>query len=147
MIIKTRQWHWCRLSMWAIGLLVLAGCGGHDGRRAIEGTVTLDGEPLAKGTITFRPQPGTSSPTAGATISGGRFSVPGDKSVLAGTFRVEIIATRKTGKKSQDPILGIMVDEVEQYLPARYNQQSELTAEVTDAKRTPLNFALTSEQP
>ena len=59
-----------RLSLWfclltvAPGSALFSGCG-RSGREAIEGTVTLDGKPLEKGYITFRPQSGTASPSAG----------------------------------------------------------------------------------
>ena len=41
--------------------LLLAGCGGEGPfeRAAVEGIVTLDGQPLEAGTIVFEPAPGT----------------------------------------------------------------------------------------
>jgi hypothetical protein len=132
----------CRCSIWAVSLMMLVGCSQASNRAGLGGMVTLDGEPLAEGIITFRPQPGSSGPTAGATISDGRFSVSNDKGVFAGTFRVEITANRKTGRKVKDPVLGMMIDERKQIIPACYNRQSELTAEVNREGPNQFKFVL-----
>lgn len=123
-------------------ILVLAlGCGG-DGRQAVRGTVQVDGVPLTQGYITFIPGENTSSPSAGGPIVDGRFDIPAKGGVLPGTFRVEITAQRKTGKKVTNEA-GALVDQLEQYLPKRYNTSSTLTAEITTNGR-PLEFALES---
>ena len=55
--------------------------------------------------------------------------------------RVELRAKRKTGKRSQFGREG-----TEESLPARYNSQSELTAEVTtDADKNVFAFDLQSD--
>ena len=123
-------------------LLLLAGCDGSGDRRGVEGTVTLDGQPLAEGSITMRPLPGTTSPTAGAKITDGKFTIPKEKGPLVGTFRVEITATRKTGRQIKDPLMGGMVEEVQQVIPSRYNRKSELTAEVTETGQNRMDFEL-----
>ena len=56
---------------WMAALLVtfiicLAGCG----HQTIEGSVTLDGQPLAEGYIAFLPQKDTKGPGAGTKIPG-----------------------------------------------------------------------------
>ena len=124
-------------------LLLLAGC--RDGQRqASEGTVTLDGQPLSEGTITFLPQSGTAGPTAGGTITMGRFSVPAEKGTFSGAFRVEITAQRKTGRRINSDTAAGMVDQREQFLPARYNRESQLTAEVKPGPNQ-FEFKLTSK--
>ena len=130
---------WC---VAGIFLLVLAGCGPGNGRQNLEGTVTLDGEPLAKGSIAFRPTAGTQSPTAGGRIVNGEFSISPEKGLSAGTFRVEITASRKTGRKVMDPVRRIEVDEMEQVIPQRYNRQSELTREITTDGPNQFTFEL-----
>ena len=125
-------------------LVLVVGCNGNDGRQALEGTVTLDGEPLAEGNVSFRPMPGTKSPTAGGRIVDGKFSILPEKGLSAGTFRVEITASRKTGRKVMDPVLRTEVDETEQFIPERYNRQSELTRPIiTDG---PNQFTFELEQ-
>ena len=125
-------------------MLVLAGCGRANDRKALEGTVILDEAPLAEGSIAFRPLPGTSGPTAGGEIAGGRFSISTQGGAFAGTFRVEITAMCKTGKKVKDPMLGVLVDEYEQYVPARYNRESQLTADVQGDGPNQFEFKLNS---
>jgi hypothetical protein len=71
------------------------GCGASDplGRRAVSGTVTLDGTPLADGTISFQPteQGATSS---GAVISAGKYSIDRDRGLPHGKYRVVINAIK-----------------------------------------------------
>ena len=70
--------------------------------------------------------------------------------MLAGTFRVEITATRKTGKQVMNRIAQAMdpaaenalVDPYGQFIPTHYNQQSEPTAEVTEPGPNRTEFAL-----
>ena len=94
----------------------------------------------------FFPQPGTKGPTAGATIVDGEFSIDTRKGPMLGKFHVQITATRLTGRKimAPPPVAGT-VDEIEQYLPARYNTMSGLEADVTDEGPNHFEFALSSE--
>ena len=125
-------------------LTVLTACG--DSRRgAIEGTVTLDGRPLEKGYISFRPQLGTPGPAAGAEILDGKFAIPAEGGTFGGTFRVEITASRKTGQKVMDRFSGQPVDAYAQFIPAKYNSQTELQAEVNPDAPNRFEFAITSD--
>ena len=117
---------------WCLGLLFVAsgaalssGCAKTD-RAAINGTVTLNGTPVEKGSITFRPQPGTASPSAGANITSGKFSIAAEQGLLPGTFRVEITANRLTGEKVTTRFSSQPVQLEEQYIPDKYNTSSEL---------------------
>jgi len=112
-------------------------------RHALEGTVTLDGQPLPDGYISFRPMAGTPGPTAGGRIVDGRFAISRQDGTFAGKFRVEITATRSTGEKFFDEEVGREVEILAQYLPARYNTQSELTAEVRPDGPNAFSFELT----
>jgi hypothetical protein len=125
--------------------LFLLGCDAGNGRIGLEGTVTLDGTPLDEGNIAFRPLPGTKGPTAGGSIKNGKYSVRSDEGLFPGSYRVDITASRKTGKKTKDLLMNMMIDELEQFLPAKYNTKSELTAEVTDRGTNHINFDLHSE--
>jgi len=133
------------LAVSGIGLLILLGCSRATGRQSLEGSVTLEGAPLTEGSIVFHPQAGTKSPTTGGTISQGRFSISPAGGAFAGTFRVEITAVRNIGRKVKDPVSGKLMDELEQYIPARYNRQSELTATVTEQGPNQFEFALKSK--
>jgi hypothetical protein len=128
----------------AFGVLATAGCS--DSRRqSIEGTVTLDAQPLPEGCIKLLPTEGTPGPTAGATIQYGRFTIDAAKGTFVGRFRVEILATRPSGRVSVDPVTGEKVPVRVQYLPARYNAKSELTAEIATGGPNRLEFNLASK--
>jgi hypothetical protein len=126
-------------------MLVLTGCSNAGGRHALQGQVTLDGSPVSDGYITFTPQPGTAGPSAGGPIKEGRYFIAAKDGTFAGTFRVEIRAMRATGSKVKRPPLNEIVDQFEQYLPARYNDQSELTVEVKAEENHRLDFSLQSD--
>jgi len=133
-----------------MGLLIAAlgvylGCGGS--RTTIEGAVTFDGQPVEQGSITFEPASGA-GPSAGGTIQKGRYKIDAAE-VTPGEMIVRISAVRPTGKKIEagppEP-LGTMVDEVRPYIPAAYNEQSTLKAQVKAGKVTQ-DFALKSQPP
>ncbi len=133
-----------RVLCW-FGVVLLAGCGGDgSGRVPLSGTVAVDGQPLERGEIAFVPQSGTAGPTIGTAIERGGFSVSRAEGPTPGTYRVEIRATRPTGRKIPDefrPPPDNLVDEIEQFIPRRYNVDSELTVQV-DSKPEPLTFDL-----
>jgi len=132
---------WCASGLC---LFLLAGCDSESNRSSLEGTVTLNGQPLTEGSIALRPLPGTRGPTAGGKITNGTFAILPEHGTFAGTFRVEITASRKTGTQTKDAVLGIMVDDYERIIPDRYNRQSELTAEVTEDGPNHFEFTLSS---
>ena len=81
-----------------VGALGLSGCGGGDGVKPfdnlvpVSGTVTVEGKPLAQGTVEFIPEAPTGQ-TASGKVSNGSFtmsttvSAPG---VVAGKYKVQI---------------------------------------------------------
>lgn len=110
------------LLLYAVVVTAAAGCSLEAGHPSVEGTVTLDGEPLESGLIRFVPVDGQ-SPTADATITAGRFSAK----VPLGEKRVSISAPKVVGKqKMYDTPDTPTVDTVRELLPARYNAKSEL---------------------
>jgi hypothetical protein len=120
--------------------VMVLGCGGTD-RQSVEGTVTFNGEKVQSGKITFEPIQGTEGPTGGALIKDGTFSIPKERSIYPGTFRVKITATKKTGRKAKD-IDGNVFDEELPYIPNKYNKASTLTRKITDGQNK-LTFDLT----
>lgn len=79
----------------ALGLsLGLAGCSdGGDGlpRVAVTGKVTVEGEPLARGAITFRPE-GSGAESSGA-VEGGAFTIPSADGPTPGKYKVSVTET------------------------------------------------------
>ena len=122
--------------------MILVGCG--DARRQeVAGSVTLDGQPLEAGYIEFRPLPGTSGPTAGAEIVEGYYRVPPHQGTFAGRFAVRILASRPSTPIVRDAETGEPAPGREQYLPARYNEATELEADIQPGGG-PYDFQLTS---
>lgn len=130
-------------------IVLLLGCSAASELKPLEGNVTVDGAPLPNGAITFIPKEATGGPVAGASIVDGRYRISPSDGVLTGEFRVEITAMRNTGKKV--PVIDLatgenkVVDETAQYIPARYNQQSELTAEVSPQGSNQFDFSIKSK--
>jgi hypothetical protein len=120
------------------------GCGDNR-RQGVEGTVTFDGQPIPDGNISFIPQGDARGPTAGAVIKDGRFAIDRARGTFTGTFRVEIVAARATAETVADPVTGERVSLREQYIPAKYNVQSELTAEIAAGGSNQLKYELTSK--
>lgn len=118
---------------------LVSGCGESRSRGAVSGIVTLDDVAIETGSISFIPLEGTNSPTSGAVITLGKYEIPREKGPMAGTFRVEIRAQRKTGNKiaagSPAPP-GTMIDETEEAIPARYNNESTLRVDVTTGRNS-----------
>jgi hypothetical protein len=115
-------------------LIAIAGCGkGGIPRAAVDGQVTLDGVPIANGSIFFRPTGNTKGMSAGGAITDGRYQLSAAEGPVVGTNLVEIHCDRRTGRKVPvivgDPREG-MKDEVVEGVPERYNMQSKLTCEI-----------------
>ena len=97
----------------------------------VSGSVTLDGQPLAEGTIHFAPVDGQ-SPSQAAVIKDGSY-----QSELHRTnYKVQIYSPKpaKTAAKLDEngPGGGPRVEEL---LPSRYNIQSELKLSVTGVSK------------
>ena len=126
-----------------IALAASAGCGSN-GLAQIEGTVTLDGEPLEGANVEFAPltAAGSASYSIESTDADGHFTMgyTGDKDgVLPGKYRVyistewdEMLANGRTKRHPER-------------VPRRYNgEQTELEVEVVEGKHD-MPFDLTSE--
>jgi hypothetical protein len=92
----------------------------------VTGTVTVDGEPAQTGSIAFFPTDGKSS-TAGAAIESGRYTAQ----VPLGASKVEIRVSKIVGHQRlydtpDSPTQPVM----EEVLPAKYNDQTEITIDV-----------------
>ena len=112
-------------------LLCTAGCGDKN-RGTVRGRVTLDGEPVAQGSIIFIPgQQGQGKPTGGP-ITDGMYHLAGDAAPAVGLNRVEIRANRKSGRMIPKPFSppGEMMEVPEEAVAAKYNDESTLEFEV-----------------
>jgi len=139
--------HWCAVGWLVIGIGICAGCGGSGGRVGVAGNVTLDGKPIEDGSIVFE-SADRSGPSAGGKIQQGTYSFAGDAGVMPGKKTVRIFGLRKTGKQVAGGVasdMSQMVDEIEQYVPAIYNEQSTLTCEVVAGYDNRHDFQLESK--
>jgi hypothetical protein len=128
-------------------LAAILGCGDSDAssRAAVQGSVTLDGQPIAEGSITFFPTGTTAGPSAGGTIENGRYSIPRANGVVVGQNRVEITGNRKTGTKTRDPSNPKReIDQSEQFVPEKFNRKSELVKTVGQGANS-IDFELRSD--
>lgn len=82
-------------------LIIPSGCGRGDGFIRITGTVTLDGEPLMDGSMSFASVDGMTA-GAGCPITDGRF----EALVPPGRKRVAIQAMKNIGSKKRDEVDG-----------------------------------------
>jgi len=118
--------------------LLLAGCGG-DGipRAAVQGTVTYEGEPVESGVIMFISE--TVAPIA-LKITDGHYDSESDvndrRGAVIGHCTVQIFANRKTGKMYTDVMTGDKMEETKQFLPAKFNERTELTADIEPGQQT-----------
>ena len=110
-------------------LLTIGGCGGETGpeKYTVSGQVTLDGEPLKEGSITFHSVEKGGDSSAGP-ITLGEYSLTSS----VGAKKVEVTANRHVPDKKD--ALGMPV--TEQYIPKQYNSQTTLTAEVEKGANT-----------
>jgi hypothetical protein len=132
-----------RLTIVALTALFL-GCSA-TGQAEVRGKVSLDGQPVEDGTISFIPKTGSQNQAAWAPIKAGEFVVDGSQGLAIGASRVEIRAPRRTGKILPSSMGGTEPEyEMQEAIPPRYNSASQLTAEVKPGANE-LNFDLKSK--
>ena len=116
--------------------LVSGGCGGEQGMQEVSGTVTYNGQPVDRGEIRLISLEAGESTDAGVIIAG-RFSFLAS----GGTRRVEIRGSRPLPAVEQtEPEMGLMYED---YIPAQFNTQSTLSAEIGEDDSHELRFDLT----
>ena len=124
----------------ALFSLLCGGCGAANlpGLGFVSGTVTLDGQPLENVLVSFAPENGR--PSTGITDSSGNYElnyIRDTKGAIPGTHRVRI-TTLQEAPSDQDPTAA-----VQEKIPAKYNVNTTLTAEVNADENT-FDFALES---
>jgi hypothetical protein len=116
----------------AVALAALAGCGSGDGIKkvVVHGEVQFDGKPLPHGQILFYPLAETRGPVSTASINDGKFVAKSKGGVPVGKHQVKIEGYRRP--TTAPP--GVPIEDLGrvQYLPAKYNNQTELTTELTE---------------
>jgi hypothetical protein len=129
----------------ALLCVLFTGCGGRsytgERRFLLSGRVTVDGEPMQHGLISFLPKEEKAGRVTGGPITKGTYTIPEDSGATAGTYSVQINWNKPTGKKVKSWEGEEIMDEYKEGLPAKYHTNSELTVEVS-AKQTVFDFDL-----
>lgn len=129
-----------------LGVVVLfvaiAGCKPSDGLQPVEGTVTLDGQPLESGSINIGPMVGQPGTAVGGKIVNGMYQVRASKGEMAVTIRAQ--KSVPIENPTEDEIAHNVTERVVELIPERYNQRSELKITVNEGKNT-FNFDLESD--
>jgi hypothetical protein len=124
----------------------LIGCGAAP-RYPVEGTAQLNNEPVDGGKIIFLPMgdgEGSKRVSATGDIQGGKFALTAGNGPNAGKYKVEIYWFKKTGKQVDND--GKKVDETLQVVPAKYNDQTSETVEISSGM-LPLSFDIKGSPP
>jgi hypothetical protein len=124
-------------------LFASAGCGSSTPNERVYGKVTLDGTPVAKGTISLAPL--ESGPSAAGEIVDGQYSIGPAKGPLPGQYKVSISAMTPTGKQEKDPDTGETWEVMRESIPERYNSRTELIMEVKADGDNEFDYALSSK--
>jgi hypothetical protein len=131
-----------------IGLLAgcLAGCGEDTGRQYVYGNVTLDGDPVIGGHVSYAPQSGTTGYSATATTDDeGNYEIEEEAGPTIGSYRVGVSWKKPTGEKAIDGPSGIEMDITAEAIPARYSENTELVVEITEGSNEH-DLALTTKK-
>lgn len=149
-----------RLAIAMILVSIHPGCS--DANRAgvaVSGKVTVDGQPLGRGTITFS----TSNPGAPVVVGDiiyGEYLLKAHEGPWPGEQSVQILAFKEkstdssvapatiqqttvaSAKQKATPLV-----EVEQYLPARFNSETTLKVTLNPGTNRNINLSLVTEPP
>ena len=148
-IIK-HQWRFhIALVFLAVGVAV-PGCSESEDelpREPVSGSVTLDDQPLASGAIQFSPsgQGGSSGVPVqgGGAIEDGQFSIPRERGLVPGTYKVSISSAEKRDH-TKPAMPGKASRLAKESIPKKYNAKTTLTAEIKKGGTSDLKFELHS---
>lgn len=128
---------------------MLTGCGGGPDDMPelgqVAGTVTLDGSPLEGAEIAFQPTEGR--PSHGTTDAEGKYTLKyteQEEGARVGKHKVRITTYREADPGADDPALQQALPE---RIPAKYNAETTLEAEVKPGENEPIDFPLDSQGP
>jgi hypothetical protein len=119
------RWLWCVV---VAGSALITGCGPATG--TVSGSVTIDGQPLDKGVISYVPADNQGVPVT-ANVVGGQYEL----TALAGKKFVQISAPIVVGQRKEYEGEGApLVEITDERLPSKYNSQTELTFEIQSGR-------------
>ncbi len=124
-------------------VLSLPGCGSSKPplpRAGVSGTVTVNGQPTSGLLIAFVPQGNVKGPRSSALVKDGKYSLDEQTGPLVGPMRVEIT----TALEEDEPRDGKLKPFTPERIPAQYNVNSQLKAEVKAGGPNKFDFPLQS---
>lgn len=125
-----------------MSVVAVAGCHHEAVKRGrVHGTVTVDSAPLTNGQIRMLAVTDGAIGTAGEVVDG-TYDIPPERGPSAGTYRVEIVSLKSTGRRVRDPDTNEMVDELVNVLPARYHSASTMQIKYDPGGAQTFNFEL-----
>ncbi|MBX7167344.1 MAG: hypothetical protein K1X74_13520 [Pirellulales bacterium] len=130
--------------------LILGAAGGCEqaavARAEVHGRVTLDGQPLARGSIVFVPAGEAAGPKAGGQIVGGRYALAAAEGPVVGRLQVQIRAEQSS---TAYPIADVRAYQAHgeeaplpEIVPEQYNEHSVLFVDAVAEQSNELNFDL-----
>jgi hypothetical protein len=129
-------------------LAASASCDSSDGlnRQAVSGTVTFDGEPISTGAILFEPATQESGTAVGATIRQGTFAISRRDGPVPGSYRVRIYASSGVQAPPAPGQSDRSARPMAEFLPAHYNANTTLRADVRARRANRFRFDLNSSR-
>ncbi len=128
----------------ALLLAVLPGCGDAGLQRvAVQGNVTVDGQALKNGSITFIPTEGTVGPKASGQVADGTYELNKEDGPMIGKLRVEIRADQELAYELDDPEdFDAKAPRVllKNPIPPQFNDRSTLIRETKKGETNEFNF-------
>jgi hypothetical protein len=104
----------CALTV--VALACFSGCLGEQ-RQVISGTVSVGGVKADTGRLFFVPVEGAKGPRIVAEITDGAYRIESGGGLLAGKYRVELDAQKRTGRKTKGRIMGGEAVERDETIP------------------------------
>jgi hypothetical protein len=122
------------VSSLVLAFVALCGCGEDNplGRKAISGAVTLNGQPLDNGSITFEPVDLNRGVGGGSNIVDGKYSLPEEQGLPPGKYVVRIMSADASQTEPVEEMPGEAPKTLaKERIPPHWNIQSAQQIEVS----------------
>jgi hypothetical protein len=125
-------------------------------REPVAGTVTMDGQPLPEAVIQFSAAGDAAknaTPGANTEVKDGKFSIPREEGLVPGTYKVSVshavlkeVQPKGKGKAQVNTSIPNRNKQLgPEQIPAKYNTQTELKADIKPGSSRDLKFELQSK--
>ena len=127
-----------------LSLVMVIGCRSEPTGESVHGRVTIAGEPMLEGLVTFQPIEETTGPKISTMIENGEYSIPPSEGIHAGLFRVEILGmppgVKAMASGDLQPQLASRGPTPYREVAAEFNFQSQLRAVLRSGVANQLDF-------